>query len=128
EEAMMLADRIAILKDGQLQQIGSPTEVYNHPQSAFVARFMGAANIFDVDAIEDDSETLRLTTRGGLVMSTAWPAAADVAAGAIRSAILRPEAIRIVREGAGATANRYAATLASVAHVGPVCRLKVVLD
>ena len=47
-EAMTMADRIAILHEGQLQQIGTPREIYGAPASAFVARFIGAANVFDV--------------------------------------------------------------------------------
>jgi len=44
EEAMQFADRIAIMRDGELQQIGSPTEIYNQPNNAFVASFFGQAN------------------------------------------------------------------------------------
>jgi putative spermidine/putrescine transport system ATP-binding protein len=50
EEAMILADRIVILDRGMIAQAGAPEEVYNHPDSAFVANFMGATNALDVDA------------------------------------------------------------------------------
>lgn len=42
EEAMVLADRIVVLKDGRIQQIGSPREIYDHPQNRFVANFIGS--------------------------------------------------------------------------------------
>lgn len=42
EEAMQFADRIAIMKDGEIEQIGTPADVYNHPSSVFVASFFGA--------------------------------------------------------------------------------------
>ncbi len=45
EEALELADRIAILNDGRIEQIGTPFDVYNRPRSEFVARFLGAANV-----------------------------------------------------------------------------------
>ena len=45
EEAMVLADRIVILRDGQIAQIGPPEEIYNQPNSPFVADFMGAGNV-----------------------------------------------------------------------------------
>jgi ABC-type Fe3+/spermidine/putrescine transport system ATPase subunit len=45
EEAMELGDKIAILNRGQLEQVGSPREVYDHPQTEFVATFLGAANV-----------------------------------------------------------------------------------
>jgi sulfate/thiosulfate transport system ATP-binding protein len=45
EEALELADRIAVLNRGQIEQIGTPFEVYNHPRNEFVATFLGAANV-----------------------------------------------------------------------------------
>jgi multiple sugar transport system ATP-binding protein len=58
EEAMTLADRIAILHHGQLQQIGHPTRVYSNPANMFVADFIGSPNInfFDVDLDESGDE------------------------------------------------------------------------
>jgi putative spermidine/putrescine transport system ATP-binding protein len=47
EEAMDLGDQIAILNHGRLEQIGTPTEVYNNPQTEFVATFLGAANVVE---------------------------------------------------------------------------------
>lgn len=48
EEALVMADRIAILKDGKLLQIGSPSEIYEHPNSRFSAEFIGVMNFFPV--------------------------------------------------------------------------------
>ncbi len=47
EEAMAVSDRIAILNDGKIEQIGSPTQIYETPKSRFVARFIGNTNFFD---------------------------------------------------------------------------------
>ena len=46
EEALEVADRIAVLKDGQIQQVGTPDEVYHHPSNAFVYNFLGNVNLF----------------------------------------------------------------------------------
>lgn len=56
-EAMTMADRIVILKDGEIQQAGSPTEVYETPANLFVAGFIGSPqmNFFDGEIINDDS-------------------------------------------------------------------------
>jgi multiple sugar transport system ATP-binding protein len=56
EEAMSLADRIAIMNDGKLQQVGTPAEVYQNPANEFVAGFVGepAMNFFDVDVSAGD--------------------------------------------------------------------------
>jgi putative spermidine/putrescine transport system ATP-binding protein len=50
EEAMVMADRIAILDAGRIAQLGAPEEVYNQPNSPFVASFMGAGNVLALDA------------------------------------------------------------------------------
>lgn len=46
EEALTMSDRIVVLNSGQIQQIGTPTDIYDRPQSAFVARFIGESNLF----------------------------------------------------------------------------------
>ncbi|GHO85975.1 ABC transporter ATP-binding protein [Dictyobacter formicarum] len=56
-EAMTMSDRITILRDGQVQQIGTPTELYLQPQNAFVASFMGQANMLPGALTDSDSET-----------------------------------------------------------------------
>ena len=45
EEAMSISDRITVMKDGQVQQIGSPVEIYQHPQTEYVAQFVGVSNV-----------------------------------------------------------------------------------
>ena len=45
EEALELGDRIAVIKSGHIEQIGTPEEVYNHPATEYVATFLGAANV-----------------------------------------------------------------------------------
>lgn len=52
EEAMSIADRIVIMKDGIIQQVGTPVEVYFNPLNIFTADFMGLANILEPDALE----------------------------------------------------------------------------
>jgi ABC-type Fe3+/spermidine/putrescine transport system ATPase subunit len=52
EEALALSDRMAVMKDGRILQVGSPKEVYDQPTSAFVASFLGRANIIDDPALQ----------------------------------------------------------------------------
>jgi len=62
----MVADRIAILREGRIEQTGSPREIYTDPQSIFVMSFVGGANFFDgiVSRIDESGSTIEL--RGGL--------------------------------------------------------------
>ena len=57
-EAMTLADRIAVLKDGELQQIGTPYEIYNDPVSHFVADFMGSPGMNFIECIVKDQNLI----------------------------------------------------------------------
>ena len=60
EEAMVMSDRIAIMRDGAIEQIGHPAAIYDHPASAFVADFLGESNLWSarVVAVDGDSVTL----------------------------------------------------------------------
>ena len=69
DEALTMADRIAIMRDGQLEQTGSPAEVYQRPASRFVASFLGAANFFHgrVDRVAEGSA--RIAADGGAMLT-----------------------------------------------------------
>ena len=56
EEALSFADRIAVMNNGKIEQIGTPEEVYYKPKTKFVAQFLGRTNIFEADV--DDSDTI----------------------------------------------------------------------
>ncbi|MHB2167436.1 ABC transporter ATP-binding protein [Alsobacter sp. R-9] len=66
-EAMTLATKIAVLKDGALQQVGTPAEIYNRPANLFVADFMGnpAMNLIEAQVVSDGGRTLLSLTRAG---------------------------------------------------------------
>ena len=53
EEALTMSDRVVVMKDGQIQQIGTPQDIYNEPANAFVADFIGESNILDGIMYED---------------------------------------------------------------------------
>ena len=53
EEALTLSDRVVVMSEGRIQQIGTPTDVYNEPQNCFVADFIGESNILDATMVKD---------------------------------------------------------------------------
>lgn len=55
EEAMVMSDRIGILKDGRLVQVGTPEDIYNRPRNKFVAQFMGEVNVIEVEKAKSGS-------------------------------------------------------------------------
>ena len=56
EEALTMADRLAVMNEGRIEQVGSPREVYEEPASAYVADFLGVSNMLDAQAIGTDSD------------------------------------------------------------------------
>ncbi|PYV91744.1 MAG: spermidine/putrescine ABC transporter ATP-binding protein [Acidobacteria bacterium] len=65
EEALSLSDRIVVLNQGRLEQVGSPQEIYDRPKSRFVADFMGMQNIFPLASLQENGEIYRCWTQGG---------------------------------------------------------------
>ncbi len=53
EEALTLSDRVVVMREGKIQQIGTPTDIYNEPQNCFVADFIGESNLLDATMVRD---------------------------------------------------------------------------
>jgi iron(III) transport system ATP-binding protein len=88
EEANAAADRMAVLNEGRVLQVGAPTELYDRPVNRFVAGFLGTANMLDGELAADGFHA------GGLVLQVAEGGAPDRA-----TLALRPQAITLLREG-----------------------------
>lgn len=69
EEAMSLSDRIAVMHDGRIEQIGTPSEIYEYPQTPFVADFIGDTNLFRGQVESADVSSLFVVTETGLSIS-----------------------------------------------------------
>jgi len=67
--ALSISDIIAVIKDGKIEQIGFPRDIYEKPRTRFVADFMGASNIFLGDEISYNNKKIKLKTKSGLVIS-----------------------------------------------------------
>jgi ABC-type Fe3+/spermidine/putrescine transport system ATPase subunit len=96
EEALSLSDRILVLDEGRVQQIGTPEEVYLRPCNRFVADFLGTANFFD-GILERNGESFHIRLEHGDVVACADP---GMTAGKEVSAIVRPERIMLASDGA----------------------------
>lgn len=99
-EAMTLADKIVVLKDGLVQQIGTPMELYHRPENLFVAGFLGAPsmNFFDVDIAMTGAATARVASQ--VVAEFEAPVWREgVGRGAKATLGIRPQDLRPVAEG-----------------------------
>jgi multiple sugar transport system ATP-binding protein len=102
-EAMTLADRIIVINDRQIQQVGPPMEIYNRPANIFVAQFVGSPSMTLAPAqLGDSGEFATLTLGDGATVATRVPSARLPKGSDLRVG-LRPEAVRVGGRGKSAT-------------------------
>ncbi|HWV58030.1 MAG TPA: ABC transporter ATP-binding protein [Longimicrobiales bacterium] len=114
-EALALADRVAVMREGRLVQVGTAQEVYLRPATRFVAEFVGGANVLDARVDSGDRRLARLP--GGLALRIDVMPDTLSADDAIALAI-RPEAIRLLEPGAVNGPDVYAGTLVERSFAG----------
>lgn len=123
-EAASMADRIAILKDGRLEQVGTPRSLYHTPRNAFIAGFLGEANLFDIDSvIPVDNQSLQVETSQRLSLKAAGksPAGPSVVC-------IRPEAIRLSDRAAAEQQNCFSGDVIDVVHAAGSMRYRIKLN
>ncbi|MDD4903088.1 MAG: ABC transporter ATP-binding protein [Candidatus Bipolaricaulis sp.] len=100
-EAMVLSDRIVVMNEGRIDQIGSPGEIYRQPRSAFVADFIGLANFARATLVESSGSQGRAAVAG--VEDISFPCEVPVGAEQSREGLLfvRPEDIRLTEKAGG---------------------------
>ena len=120
EEALSISDRIVVMSEGRIEQIGSSSEIYNFPKTEFVANFVGQLNLLPVDVI---SLTEGLVKVGGQVVRTSQ--SLDHMNGhAIRLAV-RPEELN---PGHRAGENNLLGRVTTVTYLGPVVRVRLEVE
>jgi len=118
EEALTMSDRLAVMLNGRVEQLGTPREVYERPETAFVADFIGVSNLLRArsrGAGRVEVAGLQLTVDSGKTEK----------AGVVRLAI-RPERVRIEAMGASGE-NRVPATIERFVYMGSTTQVYVVL-
>lgn len=110
---MTMADTIAVMNQGRIEQLGPPEELYERPASAFVAGFLGASNL--LPGIVEGPDGVRLDS-GTLVRAQVDGRTGPVAAG------VRPEKITL---GAGGGVNELAGTIVETAYIGVATQVVV---
>ena len=127
EEAMTLSSRIGVMEAGEIIQTGTPTEIYEYPNSRFVADFIGSVNLFEGRVIEDEADHMRIeSAEAGCMLyidhgvSTPPDARVWVA--------VRPEKFEISRERPGQKENCVAAVVDEIAYLGGLSIYHVILE
>jgi spermidine/putrescine transport system ATP-binding protein len=123
EEAFSMSDRVGVMNGGKLEQVGAPYDVYQRPQTFFVADFVGAANCLRgvVKGIgARGTYTVQLTADDMVFTATGVP---DLAVGAPVAALARPEAGKVNASDAGSLCAR--GSIADVSYAGPQIAYRV---
>jgi len=126
EEALTLSDIVVVMDKGRVEQVGSPSEVYEAPQSLFVTQFVGEANILPGHLEDAGPGIVRFVTTDGVAMMAT--AADAVGAGSPATLAVRPENLRVFAPGDGRAAgyaNRFEATVTGLTYRGPTRNVRV---
>jgi iron(III) transport system ATP-binding protein len=94
-EAMVVADRIALMKDGQIQQLGTATDLYERPSSPFAADFMGVTNFVPAEVLDGNPGDVRFAWPGGVVVAGELVGQLDGCSDVMTA--VRPEHVRLHR-------------------------------
>jgi spermidine/putrescine transport system ATP-binding protein len=114
EEALSMSDRVAVMNAGQVEQIGTPAEVYEDPATVFVADFLGVSNLTDAEAVAGNENecTIRIgefTLRGGC---------GDITARGPVKIVARPERVELLPFDAGPRDNTLPGLVERTVYVG----------
>jgi ABC-type Fe3+/spermidine/putrescine transport system ATPase subunit len=124
-EALALSDRIAVLSEGRIEQIGTPHEIYSAPASRFVADFIGNSNLVDARVLGFADGIAEIVTTAGLrikVRCGAPPPAQDV------TALIRPECVRLDGIDGLEVDNTFSAVVKDVTYLGPDTQYRLVVE
>ena len=121
EEALSISDRIVVMNEGRIEQIGTPSEIYNFPRTRFVASFVGTLNVLSGTVI--DAAGGQIVVAGQPLRTTQVLPASD--AGKLRTLAIRPEAISLEPRSDGR--NTLSATVDAVNFLGAIVRVRVAL-
>lgn len=95
-EALVMSDRIAVMRDGLVEQLGTPAGIYGSPANAFVAGFVGQSNLLDATVIDVATDTCTVKLASGDTLTTRFSTANRPSAGTTVRVLLRPETLRLV--------------------------------
>lgn len=121
-EALVLSDRIAIMNEGRIVQLGTPREIYNRPATVFASSFIGETNLVPgtIVSVEGTCATLRVGDGGLVRAETRLP----LQPGAVGTLSVRPEAVRLAPKAASdLSAGGLSATVREIIYLGSSSRV-----
>ena len=127
EEAMSLATRIGVMNQGEIVMVGEPTDIYEFPNSRFVAGFIGSVNMFEGVVIEDEPDHVRIrSAEAGCDIYVGH--GVDCAPDQTLWYAIRPEKISLTRERPEGDANIMHGMVEDIAYLGDMSVFQIKLD
>jgi spermidine/putrescine transport system ATP-binding protein len=121
EEALTMSDRMAVMSNGRIEQVGSPQNVYEEPSTAYVADFIGTSNLMSGKAVGSDGGRGCLVRCGDLELEAL---SGDIAATGDVLLVIRPEKVDVQAHGSGG-GNRVPGMVERVVYVGASTQLMI---
>ncbi|MET9374104.1 ABC transporter ATP-binding protein [Streptomyces sp. NPDC002992] len=122
EEAMTMADQVAVMNGGRVEQLGAPADLYENPRTTFVANFLGTSNLIEAEVVETGGTDLVVSAGGGKLRLPADRCSATVRTGGKVLVGVRPEKISLAHaDDAGKIAegrNRVTGRIADSSFIG----------
>ena len=127
EEALSMADRVAVMNRGRVAQVGAPRDLYEQPADLFVANFLGAANVLAGTVADVQGREYVVEIRDGTHVRVAAPVGA-FRPGQPAAVVVRPERVRLARRGEADTGPVLSGRIHSASFVGAAIHYLVRLE
>ncbi|MFD7444442.1 ABC transporter ATP-binding protein [Streptomyces sp. NPDC059909] len=115
-EALVMSNRIAVMNQGRIEQIGRPREIYTKPATRFVAEFIGTSNFLEAKVTAVRGNEVEVETAQGKLTASGVEKAPSVGSQVLLS--IRPESVDLSREPRAGTPNQWSGTVATRAFLG----------
>ncbi|WP_370415997.1 ABC transporter ATP-binding protein [Streptomyces fradiae] len=115
-EALVMSNRIAVMNQGRIEQIGKPREIYTKPATRFVAEFIGTSNFLDAKVVAVRGDEVEVETAQGRLTARGVERVPAVGSAVLLS--IRPESVDLTREPRGGVPNEWSGTVATRAFLG----------
>lgn len=122
EEAMSMADRVAVMKDGEILQVGTPTDLYSNPKTPFIADFVGTSNILPGTIENKEGKLVSVKVGNQVIKSESTHDKNNV------KVIIRPENINILDDKSQEYDNYFEGTIELATYLGSTVRYEIVVD
>lgn len=124
-EALAISTRVAVFNGGNLEQVGSPSEIYEQPQTAFTAGFIGRSNLLPGKVVSRDSQSVVLDCNTCMVVSLRTASSALLPVGGSAFACFKPEAVKLFGQQPESSQNLISCQITNSSYLGSLVDLKL---